>query len=162
MGNLQCMGRMGDSLKHTFRYMYMILNVTNQKSNSYDTSFQVQDRQLSGVTKEYSDDSLDGNRCIKNSAISKGVQSSKNGATTPKQAIDWRSEQVNIGSITRAPPCSDEWSCPQRGPEGRESKGRCRLFFKTSGVWLQTQQAMQCMFLSGQILVFFLHHWDIL
>lgn len=52
----------------------MILNVTNQqKSNSYDTSFQVQDGQLSGVTKEYSDDSLDGNRCIKNSAISKGV-----------------------------------------------------------------------------------------
>ena len=45
--------------------------------------------------------------------------------------------------------------CPQRGPEGRESKGRCRLFFKTSGVWLQTQQAMQCVFLSGQILVFF-------
>lgn len=51
----------------------MMLNVTKQKSNSYDTSFQVQDGQLSGVTKEYSDDSLDGNRCIKNSAISKGV-----------------------------------------------------------------------------------------
>lgn len=110
----------------------MILNVTNQKSKSYDTSFQVQDRQLSGVTKEYSDDSLDGNRCIKNSAISKGVQSSKNGATTiPKQAINWRSEQVNIGSITRAPPCSDEWSMhsqkiqyvPRGVPKAEKAKG---------------------------------------